>query len=212
MHRSSTFSPWLVSRRYDLGFFQLSALGCLLLGIMPGYVISQLDHVALMSVGETLGQTATQHGWLFLTPVTQDRASYSPAIILAVVVVAVLLTILVAKMVYRGKLRRAPAWDCGYPLQTPRMQDTATGFGQPIRQMFELFFRIERDVPSPFDREPKYHGKTEDKFWYWLYLPVARLTERISSWIGILQHGRIHLYLLYSFVTLLALLMFVHRG
>lgn len=188
------------------------ALGCLLLGIMPGYVISQLDHVALMSVGETLGQTATQHGWLFLTPVTQDRASYSPAIILAVVAVAVLLTILLAKMVYRGKLRRAPAWDCGYPLQTPRMQDTATGFGQPIRQMFELFFRIERDVPSPFDREPRYHGKTEDQFWYWLYLPVARLTERISSWIGILQHGRIHLYLLYSFVTLLALLMFVHRG
>ena len=49
-----------------------------------------------------------------------------------------------------------------------------------------------------------------DKLWFWLYLPIARANERISSWIGILQHGRIHLYLLYSFVTLLALLLFVH--
>jgi len=33
--------------------------------------------------------------------------------------------------------------------------------------------------------------------------------DRISSLIGILQHGRIHLYLMYSFVTLLVLLVFV---
>ena len=64
-------------------------------------------------------------------------------------------------------------------------------------------------MPDPFSREPAYVKSNEDHLWYWLYLPVARVIERIASWIGILQHGRIHLYLLYSFATLLALLLFV---
>jgi hypothetical protein len=89
------------------------------------------------------------------------------------------------------------------------MQDTAEGFGQPIKQIFEPFFLIRRRMPTAFDAQPVYHATSEDRLWFWLYLPVARLNERMSAWVGILQHGRIHLYLLYSFATLLALLLFV---
>ena len=42
-----------------------------------------------------------------------------------------------------------------------------------------------------------------------LYAPVARLTEFISRQVGRIQQGRISIYLLYSFITLIALLMFV---
>ncbi len=63
-------------------------------------------------------------------------------------------------------------------------------------------------MPSPFDAHPRYQGKAEDKLWYALYLPIARLVERLSLRISTLQHGRIHIYLLYSFVTLLFLLLF----
>ena len=120
-----------------------------------------------------------------------------------------LATFMLVRKFYHGRVRRGPAWDCGYPLQTARMQDTAEGFGQPIKQIFEPFFRIERHVPSPFDLRPLLHGMTEDKLWYALYLPVARLAEWISASISVLQSGRIHIYLLYSFVTLLVLLIFV---
>jgi hypothetical protein len=44
--------------------------------------------------------------------------------------------------------------------------------------------------------------------WYWLYLPVARAVERVSGWVGVLQRGRIHIYLIYSFATLILLLAF----
>ena len=54
------------------------------------------------------------------------------------------------------------------------MQDTAEGFGQPIRQIFEPFFRMKRELPTPFDEAPHYRVVVEDHFWYWLYLPVAR--------------------------------------
>ena len=47
--------------------------------------------------------------------------------------------------------------------------------------------------------------------WYWLYLPVARLVERLSQIVGLLQQGRIAVYLMYSFVTLIVVLLVVKR-
>ena len=57
---------------------------------------------------------------------------------------------------FHGRTRRAPPWDCGFPGSTPRMQDTAEGFGQPVKQVFDPFFRIEGEVLRPFDRAPRY--------------------------------------------------------
>ena len=34
------------------------------------------------------------------------------------------------------RLRRAPAWDCGYPDASPATQYTAMSFAQPIRRVF----------------------------------------------------------------------------
>jgi hypothetical protein len=89
------------------------------------------------------------------------------------------------------------------------MQDTAEGFGQPIRQIFEPFFRIERHLPSPFDAEPRYFVKADDRFWRALYVPVTRGADWLGRCAGLLQQGRISIYLTYSFLTLLALLFFV---
>lgn len=89
-----------------------------------------------------------------------------------------------------------------------RMQDTAEGFGQPIRRIFSPFFKRTREHPSPFDTHPRYHWHCpEDPIWaYWLYLPITRLVERGTRLVAFLQQGRIAIYLLYSFATLLTLL------
>jgi hypothetical protein len=42
-------------------------------------------------------------------------------------------------------------------------------------------------------------------------VPVAQLVERISRIIGLLQQGRIAVYLMYSFVTLIVVLLVVKR-
>jgi hypothetical protein len=91
------------------------------------------------------------------------------------------------------------------------MQDTAEGFGQPIRQIFEPLFRMQRELPTPFDAAPRYYVKVEDPFWYWVYLPVALAVERSARLVGLLQQGRIAVYLLYSFVTVIAVLIWVTR-
>ncbi len=193
---------WL--ERVALAWF---AFGCVVLGLFPVNVITLIDAVNKALIGSTVGG----HGqtWLLLAPVDADRSSYSPIIFLAVIVVVVLLTIQIVHRHYRGGLRQGPAWDCGFPLQTPRMQDTAEGFGQPIRQVFEAFFRIDRTLPSPFDTQPTYRVTLGDHWWYWLYLPIARSAEALARWVGFIQQGRISVYLTYSFCTLLALLFFV---
>ncbi len=183
------------------------ALGCVLLGLAPVFVVEQIDFVSQMLLGTGLGNAATN--WIFLTPVDTERASYSPVYFLLAVLGVMLVTALVVHRFYHGRLRRSPAWDCGFPAQTARMQDTAEGFGQPIRRIFEPFFKIENELPTPFDTHPKYHGRSDDRFWLALYLPIKFLTEKLSSWVSMLQHGRIHLYLTYTFVTLIVLLAFV---
>ena len=91
------------------------------------------------------------------------------------------------------------------------MQDSAEGFGQPIRHIFGPAFRMTRTLPSPFDRAPKYAVTAADHFWHWLYLPIAALIERTARLVGRLQRGRISIYLLYSFITLIVTLLLVHR-
>ncbi len=43
---------------------------------------------------------------------------------------------------YHRRVRRAPPWDCGFARLDARMQDTAEGFGQPIRHIFQPFFAM----------------------------------------------------------------------
>jgi hypothetical protein len=91
------------------------------------------------------------------------------------------------------------------------MQDSAEGFGQPIRQIFEPMFRLRRELPTAFDEHPRYGVAVEDPIWHWLYLPLAKLVERTSRLIGLLQQGRIAVYLMYCFVTLIVVLLVVKR-
>jgi hypothetical protein len=151
-----------------------------------------------------------ENGWL-LVPVSIERASYAPTIFMLGVLAIFGLTFWLVRKLYHGRMRRVPPWDCGHPWQTSRMQDTAEGFGQPIRQIFEPFFRIKRQLPSAFDTQPTYKVTVEDPLWYGLYLPLARLVERVSKIVGLLQQGRIAVYLMYSFMTLIVVLMVVKR-
>lgn len=184
------------------------AVGCILLGLLPTYFIQLIDPVTRQLVGTGIAERVAAGGWL-LVPVALERASYGPVIFLGGVALSCAFAFVVVRWLYHGRLRRSTPWDCGYPWQTARMQDTAEGFGQPIRQIFEPFFRMERHLPSPFDAAPRYKVTIGDHFWYWLYLPVAGAVEQTARWIGLMQQGRIAVYLLYSFATLIAVLVWV---
>jgi len=183
-------------------------LGCVLLGLLPIQLIQLIDPVTRLLVHAGLGPTVAAQGWL-LAPTAVERASYGPVIFLLGVAASFALAYLLVRRLYHGRLRRAPPWDCGFPAQTARMQDTAEGFGQPIRQIFEPLFRMQRELPTPFDAQPRYRVNIEDPLWHWLYLPIAPAVAQVARLVGLLQQGRIAAYLLYSFATLVAVLLWV---
>ena len=182
--------------------------GCVVLGLFPNQMIALMDPVTRLLVHAGLAHTVADSGWL-LVPVHIARASYAPAIFLLGVLASFGLTYLLVHKLYHGRTRRVAPWDCGYPWQTARMQDSAEGFGQPIRQIFEPFFRMVRRLPTAFDAQPSYRVEVEDPLWYWLYVPLVSLVEKVSRLVGLLQQGRIAVYLMYSFVTLIVVLLVV---
>src|SRR4029450_10477215 len=139
------------------------AAGCILLGLFPVQVIALLDPVTRVLVGDGIGPQVVAHSWLFLAPVAAERASYSPLLFLLLLAACYALAFVLVRGLYHGRVRRAAPWDCGVPWQTPRMQDTAEGFGQPVRHIFGPFFRMERHLPSPWESAPRYRIQVEDR-------------------------------------------------
>jgi formate hydrogenlyase subunit 3/multisubunit Na+/H+ antiporter MnhD subunit len=185
------------------------AAGCFVLGLFPTSILQMLNRVGVSLTGRGLSSEALESSWLWLVPTAPEQASYSPIIFLMVIVGVTLLTFFLVRRFYHGRIRFADPWDCGFPEQTSRMQDTADAFGQPIRHVFGPVYLMQREMPEPDDPAPRFSLTVEDRHWVWLYLPVARLADFLSSKIALLQQGRISIYLLYSFLTLIALLVFV---
>ena len=183
------------------------AAACVVLGLVPATVIGMLGPVTQALSGSSIASLA--RGWLFLAPIGPQRASYSPLLFFVLTAVLVAMAWLAVRVFYHGRIRRSRAWDCGFPGLDARMQDTAEGFGQPVRQIFEPFFRIERSAPTPQDARPRYREVVGDLIWHRLYLPLARGLEKLAARVAVLQHGRISVYLMYSFITLLVLLFFI---
>ena len=191
--------------RERVGMLWLAA-GCVLLGLLPNQAISVLALVpaqfGLLEAGASFGS------WWLVDPVAGREASYAPLVFLLIVLSCVAATILVVSRVYRRRVRRSAPWDCGVVRLDSRMQDTAEGFGQPIRHIFEPFFGTRRELPSPADAAPYYRVHIRDRIWTGVYLPAAELVQRLAQAVVQLQQGRISTYLVYSLVTLLLLLGF----
>jgi formate hydrogenlyase subunit 3/multisubunit Na+/H+ antiporter MnhD subunit len=189
-----------------LGLAWLAA-GCVLLGLLPAQILPWLRQVtAALHLGAGAAPSAA---WWSLVPLAGRQASYSPLLFLAAVTAVVGLTILAVRGFYHRRVRRAAAWDCGTGALTARMQDTAEGFGQPIRHIFQPFFAMQRELPTAFDQAPRYRVWIGDRWWRDLYLPMGQLVRNLADSVAWLQQGRISVYLLYSFLTLLLMLAFV---
>jgi NADH:ubiquinone oxidoreductase subunit 5 (subunit L)/multisubunit Na+/H+ antiporter MnhA subunit len=180
------------------------AAGCVLLGLLPAHVIDLLELVP-----QQFGLIATRTlggDWWRVVPVAGRQAAYAPIVFLAVIAVVVALTIFAVGRFYHRRARLGAPWDCGFVRLDARMQDTAEGFGQPIRHIFQPFFAMRRELPTPFDVAPHYQVTIGDRIWNHAYLPLARGVQRVAQSVAWLQQGRISTYLLYSFVTLIVLL------
>jgi hypothetical protein len=96
-------------------------------------------------------------------------------------------------------LRRAPAWDCGFPDPSPWTQYSAASFAQPIRRVFgTLVFRAREQVemPAPLEARPaRLIVELQDLVWDGLYAPVAGGVAFAADRLNHLQFLTIRSYL-----------------
>jgi len=191
----------------------MPALVCLFLGIMPTLVIQWMDTIPDQLVGSRMGTSAGAFGWMWLTPITHERASYSGIIVFLGILAIVVISYLILH-IKPGRIHRVPIWDCGFEKINERMQYNATSFSMPIRRIFGFLFNIRQQIRPignghpTFPKRIHYSLRIRDRFWGWLYRPVADVSFWISRKVGRLQQGRIQAYLIYSFVTIIILLVF----
>ena len=180
------------------------AVLCLVLGVFPTTFVVLLNEVPRQVLGHGLTQ-ATAHGWLWLTPVSPQTASYgAPLVAIALFVALGLGLWLLGRGIRR--VRRGDAWDCGFAPPTPAMQYTASAFAQPIRRVFGLLFHIEEGVETRADGSRRHTLRVSDRAWGLFYLPVARVVESAARRVTRLQSGNVRTYLGWSLATLVLLL------
>ncbi|MBF0567458.1 MAG: hydrogenase 4 subunit B [Nitrospirae bacterium] len=190
----------------------LASLACLCLGVLPAIVINWMDAISESLLNARLVTTSGVYGWMWLTPVDPERASYSGPLVL-IGIVAVCAVTYVLLHVKPGNISRVPVWDCGFKKLTPKMQYNAVSFSMPFRRIFGFLFDIKEQIRltpqrqhPAFPENSQYYLRVRDRFWGWLYRPVIDRVVLLSRKAGMLQHGRIHVYLIYSFVTIIVLL------
>ncbi len=182
----------------------LLGTGCVLLGLFPAYTLDLLRPAVAELIGPAAAAAPLRGSFFTIQLHTAARADYMPLAILATLALGALAAFFLLHR--RGSVRRANAWNCGYPQRNARMQDTAEGFGQPIRQVFAPLFRMDIGRPAPADDAPVYASAIHDRIWDLFYVPILWAVKRVSEWAALLRRRRIAVYLLYTFVTLVILL------
>jgi hydrogenase-4 component B len=193
----------------------LAAVTCLALGIFPTFIIRWMDVVPGQLLDATIAGSAAGAGWMWLTPVSPERASYSGPIVFLVISAVCVVAYLVLHT-RSAAIHRSHIWDCGFEKLTPRMQYSAASFSMPIRRIFGFYFNIREQVKSPPDASGRffpsrlsYSLRVRDRLWGWIYSPAIEISFWLSRKVGRLQQGRIHIYLIYSFATIILLLVFM---
>ncbi|MDO8875806.1 MAG: hydrogenase 4 subunit B [Pseudolabrys sp.] len=186
------------------------AAACLIAGVLPGLFIDTLAPVVQQLTG---GRLPVQTGaeWMSIVPIAESRSSYTGMLVFAFMFITGMITAFAIHRLASDKIRRGPAWGCGYPDASPLTQYSASSFAQPIRRVFgSLVFRAREigEMPPPGSSAPaKLTVQVRDLIWDALYAPIATAVGFIAVRLNYLQFLTIRSYLTLVFAALVILLM-----
>ena len=189
---------------------------CVVLGLAPMVVVPMLDPVLLPFAGVSITEKVLALGGWALAPVSIEFSSLSPPALVLLLGALLILGIGLA-VVFGGLLKRRyyKTWGCGINL-SPRMEYTATGFVQPVRQIFSTIYQPTVKLESELLEESRHFAKRrrfefhiEPIFQKYLYGPLVSFFEAAANHLRVMQSGNLHMYLAYIFFTLIILLLVV---
>jgi formate hydrogenlyase subunit 3/multisubunit Na+/H+ antiporter MnhD subunit len=195
------------------------------LGHVPGAVTVPLVLLAAVCIGLGLAGPVVIRGFepaltsvVGLNParVNQAMGDVTRPLTAVTVVSAIFLVLVGGLTLLRSRLLagrpvgEAGTWDCGYAAPSARMQYTGSSFAQPLAELVAPAVGHERERPAslPYFPGPNDGVKTraDDVPEARGYRPLFRLIAAVLGRGRVLQSGRVHLYVMYIMLTLLAVL------
>ncbi len=176
---------------------------CIGIGLAPGLVAGPLGRVSLTVLPIPAGKA-----WLPLQELV-------PTTMITLAGVALLLLIALLALWYRRRLAGSPCsetatWGCGYQRPSPRMQYSASSFAGMVTSLFAFALKPQLHrpgkLPGMFPGSARFSSHVPEAVLELLYIPaLKRLYGRFSA-VRRLQSGILQQYVLYSLITLIALL------
>lgn len=198
--------------RFSRGIMLVLAALCLLVGLVPGYVIDWMAPVTQSLLGGHMPQQSSI-AWLSLVPISKARSSYNGLLIFLFIAASASLAAFTIHRLASRKTRYAPIWACGFPDLTPAIQYSASSFAQPIRRVFGLLlFRAREEVelpPSGSMAPARFRVRLDDVIWNTLYLPLVEGVRVATDRLNVLQFLTIRRYLSLVFAALVVLLLVI---
>ena len=129
-------------------------------------------------------------------------------LILAIILLALLALPLLGAKVFA---QREITWNCG-TLPTRRQQYTATGLSKPLRRAFTSILRPRRErifltkEHAYFGRRLEYRLSLPEHFERLLYQPAEHLLVRLAELLRVVQQGSVRLYIGYTMLAMVLVL------
>ena len=171
---------------------------CVIIGIAPGLFVRPVMLAGATVAG--LNWAPTARAVESVLGDAQRLSLLALAIVLAGGGFALVRRIALAR---RG-IRTAETWGCGYPQPTPRMQYTASSFAAPLAGVFGGLAGVREHRGATV-----FHSHPVDLLLDGVMLPSWRRVQRLALRLRPMQQGRLHVYLIYVVVTVVALLSYL---
>ena len=181
------------------------ALLCLLVGVAPQLAL-RLVSPAITAFYPHMIATAVSTEY----DAVLGRLSLAALLLLSVAVVGALL--------WRWRLGKnavsaAATWGCGYQRGTARMQYSGTSFSELAVSVFNGIIRqrIERpELTGLFPDRSRCSDSPTETLLEQLIAPLFSGAGLLFGFLHRLQHGLMHIYMLYIFATLFILMLWAH--
>lgn len=186
-----------------MGFF---ALMCLLVGLLPQFALRLVTPALASFMPDLLTAAVLPSEYATIL----ERLSLL-GILLVIVTIAV--TLFWRRRLRYGTSVSAATWGCGYQRATVRMQYVASSFSEIAVSVFDGIIRqrIERPVlRGLFPRPARCVDLPSETVLERIIAPSFTVAGGAFAFLRRLQHGQMHLYVLYIFATLFILMIWAH--
>ena len=201
-----------VSMRVGMG---VAGATCVVLGIAPAVAGGALDRV--LNVLAPVRDTAPLANSTVTLRLASIQGSMSPLLIAVGLALAALVVVGAVRRLAGSAPRRVMrVWANGGAERNPRQELTATSFAEPLTRVFDDVLRPEHDIDVTPYAESSYliesvtfRQRVPDRLEAAIYPPLLAAAEAWGRWSRRMANGRVHRYLAYGFVGLLAALVVV---